>query len=30
LDLRTPQHVHIVGIGGAGMSAIALVLRALT
>lgn len=27
LDLRTPQRVHIVGIGGAGMSAIALVLK---
>src|ERR1700678_2769870 len=27
LDLRTPQRIHIVGIGGAGMSAIALVLR---
>jgi UDP-N-acetylmuramate--alanine ligase len=29
LDLRTPQRIHIVGIGGAGMSAIALVLRAM-
>jgi len=29
LDLRAPQHVHIVGIGGAGMSAIALVLRSM-
>jgi UDP-N-acetylmuramate--alanine ligase len=29
LDLRTPRRVHIVGIGGAGMSAIALVLRAM-
>jgi UDP-N-acetylmuramate--alanine ligase len=29
LDLAVPQHVHIVGIGGAGMSAIALVLRAM-
>jgi UDP-N-acetylmuramate--alanine ligase len=29
LDLRIPQRVHIVGIGGAGMSAIALVLRAM-
>jgi len=29
LDLRTPRHIHIVGIGGAGMSAIALVLRAM-
>jgi UDP-N-acetylmuramate--alanine ligase len=26
-DLSLPQHIHIVGIGGAGMSAIALVLR---
>jgi UDP-N-acetylmuramate--alanine ligase len=29
LDLRDPQRIHIVGIGGAGMSAIALVLRAM-
>ena len=29
LDLAQPLHVHIVGIGGAGMSAIALVLRAM-
>src|ERR1700728_1922038 len=29
LDLGVPQRVHIVGIGGAGMSAIALVLRAM-
>jgi UDP-N-acetylmuramate--alanine ligase len=29
LDLRTPLRVHVVGIGGAGMSAIALVLRAM-
>jgi UDP-N-acetylmuramate--alanine ligase len=29
LDLRAPQRIHIVGIGGAGMSAIALVLRAM-
>jgi UDP-N-acetylmuramate--alanine ligase len=29
LDLRRPQRVHVVGIGGAGMSAIALVLRAM-
>src|SRR5277367_6167028 len=29
LDLRSPRRVHIVGIGGAGMSAIALVLRAM-
>jgi len=29
LDLRTPLRIHIVGIGGAGMSAIALVLRAM-
>ncbi len=26
LDLRSPRHVHVVGIGGAGMSAIATVL----
>jgi UDP-N-acetylmuramate--alanine ligase len=29
LDLRAPQRIHVVGIGGAGMSAIALVLRAM-
>src|ERR1019366_1477247 len=29
LDLRARQRVHIVGIGGAGMSAIALVRRAM-
>jgi UDP-N-acetylmuramate--alanine ligase len=29
LDLHSPAHVHIVGIGGAGMSAIALVLHAM-
>ena len=29
LDLRIPVRVHVVGIGGAGMSAIALVLRAM-
>jgi len=29
LDLRLPRRIHIVGIGGAGMSAIALVLRAM-
>ena len=29
LDLRDPRRIHIVGIGGAGMSAIALVLRAM-
>jgi UDP-N-acetylmuramate--alanine ligase len=29
IDLRTPIHIHIVGIGGAGMSAIALVLSAM-
>src|SRR5581483_9683514 len=29
LDLRTPRRIHIVGIGGAGMSAIALVLSAM-
>jgi UDP-N-acetylmuramate--alanine ligase len=29
LDLRTTLRIHIVGIGGAGMSAIALVLRAM-
>jgi UDP-N-acetylmuramate--alanine ligase len=29
LDLAEPKHIHVVGIGGAGMSAIALVLRAM-
>jgi len=29
LDLRSPKRIHIVGIGGAGMSAIAVVLRAM-
>ncbi len=29
VDLREPRRIHIVGIGGAGMSAIALVLRAM-
>jgi UDP-N-acetylmuramate--alanine ligase len=29
LDLRTAQRIHVVGIGGAGMSAIGLVLRAM-
>ncbi len=29
LDLRDPRHIHVVGIGGAGMSAIGLVLRAM-
>jgi UDP-N-acetylmuramate--alanine ligase len=29
LDLRFPKRIHIVGIGGAGMSAIAVVLRAM-
>ncbi len=29
LDLAVPRHIHVVGIGGAGMSAIALVLRAM-
>ena len=29
LDLRSPRRVHIVGIGGAGMSAIATVLRSM-
>ena len=29
LDLRVPRRVHIVGIGGAGMSAIAVVLRSM-
>ncbi|MGH9293397.1 MAG: UDP-N-acetylmuramate--L-alanine ligase [Acidimicrobiales bacterium] len=29
IDLRTRQHVHLVGIGGAGMSAIATVLAAM-
>src|SRR5580658_10707049 len=28
-DLTVPHHIHIVGIGGAGMSAIAVVLRAM-
>jgi hypothetical protein len=27
LDLLVPQRIHIIGIGGAGMSAIAIVLR---
>src|SRR5580704_10129997 len=29
IDLQRPLRIHIVGIGGAGMSAIALVLRAM-
>jgi UDP-N-acetylmuramate--alanine ligase len=29
LDLEEPRRIHVVGIGGAGMSAIALVLRAM-
>ena len=29
LDLRVPQRIHVIGVGGAGMSAIALVLRAM-
>lgn len=29
LDLGRPQRIHVVGIGGAGMSAIGLVLRAM-
>ncbi len=29
LNLHSPQRIHIVGIGGAGMSAIATVLRAM-
>jgi UDP-N-acetylmuramate--alanine ligase len=29
LDLHSPRRIHIVGIGGAGMSAIALVLAAM-
>ena len=29
LDLGVPRHVHVVGIGGAGMSAIVLVLQAM-
>ena len=29
LDLTTPQRVHVVGVGGAGMSAIATVLAAM-
>jgi UDP-N-acetylmuramate--alanine ligase len=28
-DLRTPRHVHVIGVGGAGMSAIATVLAAM-
>ena len=30
IDLSTPRRVHVVGVGGAGMSAIALVLRAMS
>jgi UDP-N-acetylmuramate--alanine ligase len=29
LDLRVPRRIHVIGVGGAGMSAIALVLRAM-
>jgi UDP-N-acetylmuramate--alanine ligase len=29
LDLSTPQRIHVVGVGGAGMSAIAIVLAAM-
>jgi UDP-N-acetylmuramate--alanine ligase len=29
LDLLLPQRIHIIGIGGAGMSAIAIVLRSM-
>ncbi len=29
IDLSTPKHIHIVGIGGAGMSAIATVLSTM-
>jgi UDP-N-acetylmuramate--alanine ligase len=29
LDLLVPRRIHIIGIGGAGMSAIAIVLRAM-
>ncbi|MEY2470732.1 MAG: UDP-N-acetylmuramate--alanine ligase [Actinomycetota bacterium] len=29
IDLERPQHIHVVGIGGAGMSAIATVLTAM-
>jgi UDP-N-acetylmuramate--alanine ligase len=29
VELRVPQRIHVIGIGGAGMSAIALVLRAM-
>ena len=29
LDLLEPRRIHIIGIGGAGMSAIAIVLRAM-
>jgi UDP-N-acetylmuramate--alanine ligase len=28
-DLRVPRHVHVIGVGGAGMSAIATVLAAM-
>src|ERR687886_425262 len=29
LDLSTPRRIHVVGVGGAGMSAIASVLRSM-
>src|SRR4051794_41222863 len=29
LDLSTPRRIHVVGVGGAGMSAIASVLAAM-
>src|SRR4051794_10098146 len=29
LDLSTPRRIHVVGVGGSGMSAIASVLRAM-
>src|SRR5580692_10654219 len=29
MDLRQPRRIHVVGVGGAGMSAIALVLVAM-
>ena len=30
LDLRLPTSIHVVGVGGAGMSALAMVLDQLT
>jgi UDP-N-acetylmuramate--alanine ligase len=29
VDLRTPQHIHLVGIGGAGISAIGVILATI-